>query len=179
MVKDKKEQQINQDLFRYNLIKDKYNLELEQLKNTNNASRTLFNTSIAILTIEITLITGLIIQNLDKIQQINYYIKYGIIIFIIAIIILTLSSILNFYKAKHINEIVTPIGIEDIKIFYKEKKQFDEEIYFTIEATQKATYENYLIIENKIKYIEKGSSRLMITIVLLTIFLIILTIIII
>lgn len=46
--------QINQDMFRYNLVKDRYNIELEQLKDIDNASRMLYNTSIAVLTIEIT-----------------------------------------------------------------------------------------------------------------------------
>lgn len=76
MTKKNYKQQINQDLFRCNLINDKYDLEVEQLKEIIEESRTLFNTSITILTIEITLITGLVIQNLERICSINYYLTY-------------------------------------------------------------------------------------------------------
>ncbi len=130
------------------------------------------------MTIEITLITGLLLQNLEKIEQINNIIIYAIVIFIITMTLLNLLSILNFYKAKQINEQVIPIPLNDIKRFFNEKNKIEKDIYLMIADTQKAIHENYIIKENKIRYIEKGSSRLIITIILLTIFLILLTIII-
>lgn len=95
------------------------------------------------------------------------------------ITLLTLLSILNFHKTKRINVIVTPIENKDIKYLFKENKSFNDEIYFTIEATQKAISEINLIKENKTVYIEDGSSDLIYNIVLMILLLIFITILII
>lgn len=107
--------QINQDMFRYNLVKDRYNIELEQLKDIDNASRMLYNTSIAVLTIEITLLSGFIIQNMQKIREINPSLTYLVIIFMIITMLFTLRSITYFSNAKKINEQVAPIEWADIE----------------------------------------------------------------
>lgn len=105
---------------------------------------------------------------MQKIREINPSLTYLVIIFMIITMLFTLRSITYFSNAKKINEQVAPIEWADIEQLYKEKREFDDEIYYIIHLTQKASAENYIIKKNKTIYIDKGSSRLLVNIILLT-----------
>lgn len=165
-------------MFRYNEIKETYELYLEQLKETTKESRKMFNTSITILPIEITLLSGLIFQNYNKIQRINPYLNYTTVTMLIITLLLTLLSIIYFNNSRKINEEVIPIDKEIIKILFKENNNFEEDTVYLIETTRKAIEENSIINENKTVYIEKGFSCLMIILIIVIIIIIMLIIII-